>query len=338
MILAVVGSPWQVIVLGLYYRTILKGKDIIIIFEKASERSFKASNNLLINDLYFSYVYNWIDVKGIKNAFSAKKYTDELLYNLDFSKVNKFIVGSENNELVRYINLRISDSAYRIKIDDGVLDYLPDLANLKSLRYIFRLLIGYGFSIFKRFKPNQVFMVYPNHYVSINNLDDTVHKIDLSYFKTELRALLKTNNQLPFGFNESVYLLIGQALYEDNVISIEDEISLYYECINNIPDLEGVRIYFKSHPRSSPEKMEKISELISSSNIELLDTDLSVEELYVNSKIEKVYGLYSNGVIYSKILFDIPAESMIPIIIKKTHLNNTKLSYIHKELLNLNKS
>ncbi|PIB37136.1 hypothetical protein BFP72_17850 [Reichenbachiella sp. 5M10] len=317
MILAVIGSPWQALVLKVYLSISNREEDdAYVIFEKTNDSSLNASLEVLGNQLHPDLIFDFKDFRPVDVIFGRGRIKiHHLLSNLDLAMVDTLLVASEKNELAYFLNLHLSRSVKRVKLDDGILDYLPKLGIDKKWTYKLRLLLGYGIWYRRPTNFNELCMVFPEYYKSILN-ESNAKCINLRDYRELIIRFLK-NEKAEIFAGKKVSLVVGQALSEDSIVSLNEEVNLYEEIFKEKHQKHG-ELYFKPHPRSSDCKIKKVEKLASEYGVQIIRTKFSLESIFANNNVEKAFGLYSNAIIYSLAIFDIKSHVLLDILLKNS--------------------
>lgn len=322
----IVGSPWHITVAASIARNQkFKNEDCLYLLEHISDSSLKSmleiSTSLRLNIQQAGSIdkvrfANLNPVRTLPFLQLAKK---ELAEATDIMRLcmSKFAV-----EKVFYFNIHspitraqlipaINSSATIVRVEDGICDYFPfpfvDYPKTKrAAKRILSELSGLAY-YYKRSCPSikartsEYLVFYPT---KLSNADVSVASLlpytsAIKELTMELSpATLESNNTT----NGST-LLLGQTMAEDNITSLKDELEAYRAAA-----AECDHVYFKPHPRSTPQKIELVSKI---PGIDILHTTSSAESILASNNFSSVAGLWSNTIFYSKPIFGIKSKTLI---------------------------
>ncbi|MCE9686979.1 alpha-2,8-polysialyltransferase family protein [Shewanella sp. AS16] len=344
----IVGSPWHLIIAAAIH--LRAGEKGLFLLEEISDTSLKSMificerlkldykfigsisrvrfHHLKLNKI-FSFVKRvYHEFESVEEGFSeiCALYSPNTVYyfNINSPITRKQLLVSSK------LQLKL------VRVEDGICDYFgfPFVhysISHRVMKRLFSALIGLdvlyrnGSDSFQK-RTSEYLLFFPK----IRN-SNRIKKSNLLVYKkniVEVIQLLASLNKdvLSINLNESS-LIIGQTLFEDNLTSLDEEVKVYVKAAKKI----GGLVYYKPHPRTSPEKIKKLSTIDS---FTIIDIACPVEELLVMFKFNVVVGMWSNTIFYSEPLFDTKSYSLINNInIKGGHVNKI-LRFIKENMSN----
>jgi hypothetical protein len=333
----IVGSPWQAIISKSYLRkeNISQYK---LIIERSSNKSYyeilrifgigEESEKIL-------FVFHWsvYTPLNFQKIFSLKKNIELLKQKLTYQITDhdkEIIVFSENNMLFQLF-IKVFHDKYIIKLEDGVLDYLDDLKKDSIFKGLTKKIL---------FGRNAELFSYKNFYEKFDKIVMLAKKYEewsekytsLLIYKTEIiQTINEVYSNIANADYNSVSLLLTQSLSEDQVISEKDELIIYETILKKLKR----KTLIKPHPRSSNSKLRELESLANKYNAEFIfDFGVPAEALLVKNKYHSVIGVYSNTIIYSKLLFDIDSYTTLDdyMINKSQKKSKRTLRYIKNQI------
>lgn len=276
------------------------------------------------------------EIAEVQNSFLnlLNKFKPVLIYYFNFySPITRAqLLLTENIELVRvedgicdYFNFPFIYYSPLKRIGKIILTKLLGLEDIYSQRSKF---LESKTKEYKLFFPEKV-KGWKGRKTTLMNIKGDLHKI------IEQLALNSHYEQLVTEIKP--VLIIGQTLYEDNILSLSSELNLY----KSVLDKFNETVYFKPHPRSSSEKVEFLSNL--DSRFIVLNTPCAVEELLVKYNFRAIVGMWSNPIIYGRKLFNVETFTLIDISEYKeftahtTNLYNSLCLNFETDFVHINK-
>lgn len=326
----IIGSPWHAVIALAMSHNI---ESVGYIIEKVSESSLAAILNLFKRAGADHKIYKILAWDDIAIELLYKKYRYAFVYYMykNIRKYRSCFAGKDDIEEVFLFNinspvsrcvLKGMKSGVKIaKVEDGVVDYLnfkyTDTGSLyyNTARALFVLLTGTGY-------------IYRRNHLAVQKLIETQYAffptkigcinsasiLDLMEYKVQIQdvlALVRDHEWTDDNCADAKVLFIGQSLYEDNSMPLDDEVRFYLEEMEKLVKKYG-KVIFKPHPRTTYEKKVALCELIGNRvDIIYYDVNVPVEALLVNSEISVVVGMWSNPIIYGRKLFDIQTSSLM---------------------------
>ena len=345
--LIILGSPWHAI-LAKSYIAKYKINDCKFIIEKANDRAFDEIVSILDikkEDVILTIElesFRILPINKVKETLHYIRHIKTTVRKAGFCEQKTVLVFAEQNMFFKIFYDTFGETKIYIKIEDGILDYLPMLKFSSKLKQILAFtLIGGNykyytyrdfFSVFKQVlmlkKPSSV---KEDCYISLlvlqKNIQQTLNK---KYDIKVLDNIVRTPQTI---------LFLCQSLSEDNFVDMESEIAIYEEYIKG-KVLEGFFVLIKMHPRNSLEKLEAVKQIISKypDNTSLFEVQsMPAEALLSGGHFHSIVGMYSNTIIYSKSFFNVEGVSLLSdnLVSKVGVKHRKRIAYIAKELQNI---
>lgn len=348
----IVGSPWHAIVTLAILES--KQEDINTIIVESISKSSEKQIKEIFASLKITAVYNHENTRfnsikktgarsfirsmnseydrikaDIVRKYSTQRTTEVNVYYFNFySPITRSIISQIKKTSKSTINLS--------RVEDGVCDYLPfnfihySLLS-RAMKALLSMLIGKHW-LYKRScnwlkkQTNSYYCFFPSavdeSWKSKQLVDLSIHRDFIKRYCAadagfSLRSLTTSSNPL--------CLIVGQTLFEDGICSLEDEIEIYAALAKS----SHYTAIFKPHPRSSDEKISAIKR----EAIPILDSTLPAENIICSSLFDTIIGMWSNTIIYSSHIFEIPSLSMTHALVDGAGRNNYHLKRIHNVLI-----
>ena len=350
--LYLVGSPWHAVIASAMIKN--NGHRAIVNVEAVNPNTGKSIERVLDN-LKVDFItngdhektrYNSIKKIGLTTFFRYQKeefsYIDakcsELLLN---HQVENIYIFNLNSPISRFIIKKIDHKEKVIKVEDGINDYLSiSFLNYplvqKILKKVLSSLTGYDdiyreASTSKKKLSDDCMLFFPNKSSTFKGCYSL-----LGYKESILQQLAILGREIEE--SQKSVLILGQTLFEDGHLSLEEEMSIYYSAIKYYAQLK-YNVEIKLHPRSSNEKLESIKKFMmeTSYNFKLYSSaDILAEAIMIARKYEHVIGMWSNPIIYGKNLLNINTGTLMHEVFEKFPALRSKEIYkIHNELVEI---
>jgi Alpha-2,8-polysialyltransferase (POLYST) len=316
----IVGSPWHLLVACSIDN--IDGNGVFVL-EEVSESSIRTMVSIC-NKLKLDY-YKIGSIRKTRfssaRLFSFVSFVHDLKEEIHRVKV-KFIqlLGEYRPKTIFYFNfyspitrvqLAESGDVDLVRVEDGVCDYFDfpfvhySIAKREVKNILCRVIFVHGFfsrksSCLER-RTSEYKLFFPDKKKKWSG-----KKTSLMYIKDNLKEIISCLNLLRFSYdiNNGSVLIIGQTLYEDNILSLSEEIDLYKRVLDKYNN-----IVFKPHPRSSEKKIRELKNI--GKGFQVIDEACVVEELMVLYGFRSIVGMWSNPIIYGPSLFGIRTYSLL---------------------------
>lgn len=347
----IVGSPWHAVVAC----ALVESKGIsapIFVVEKISEKSLEQILTVLSGREIFAVFSHeetrFISIKnigvlkfisrmqrGFSNISRSAAFLKERMDSKGDEVTNIYYFNFYSPITRRFLReFRNAQNVELSRVEDGVCDYFPfNFMNYSLLQRVGKMMLALvlgKYSLYSR-SCGWLFNRTSGYYLFFSEKADpkwsSKKLLDLKKIAPEIRRVcLSEIDKERCAIDEaaSSVLMLGQTLYEDGICSLEDELSIYQKAGQAL----GRKIYFKPHPRSCPEKIKALHE----NKFFFIDMACSAEALLSAFKFYRVLGLWSNTIIYSRIIFDLPSYSLGYYLSEKVH--SQSLFRIHSFLSN----
>lgn len=340
MNLFIIGSPWHA---ALANAIVLKEKisDAVFFVECITEQSLlqiKEALNHQISEVFYHEKTRFESIKKngltyfLREMPSEFKRIESVTSNLPKKEIHRIFYFNFYSPITRKIIFELEKNLVSrniTRVEDGICDYFNfNFINHSKIQSAIKgamsLILG-RHALYKR-SNKHLYEITSEYYCFYPE------KISPSWKKKDTRPLSGYSEEIKRNFQASKTastdkaetLIIGQTLFEDGIISLLQEVSIYKEAANLLPKPAKL----KPHPRSSEEKINAL-EL---AGIPLLRTKLSAESLIANGDYKIIVGMWSNTIIYSLDIFGIKSYTMNHSLIDKSNKGSSHLTKIHKTL------
>ncbi|MFT6664049.1 MAG: hypothetical protein ACJA05_000895 [Porticoccus sp.] len=331
----IVGSPWHAIVAKALIKKEVVEKPLFIVEEISDSSYAQIMNVLKASNVHavFSHDrtrFSTIKKKGLFGFLTSMR--DEFAgVSRSARSVRGALYATDKVANVYYFNfyspltraflneLRGSSLVNMYRVEDGVCDYFPfNFMHHGSLEKRAKNILALvcGKSHLYRRSCSWLFEETAKYYLFFPE------KVDPQWSAKELFSLLEAKDEIKLicasSENDDALcilnpgtsaLMIGQTLYEDGICSLEDEISVYLDASRFLG-----KVYFKPHPRSCREKIDRLT----ASGLSIVSTQLTAEALICKWRFGCVVGMWSNTIIYSRGVFELESYSMLYDLLDKS--------------------
>lgn len=326
-----IGSPWHAVIAVAHSRLLGISDDSYLIeyFSDATVRSIQTVLEGACGQPRLLGSINWRDVSleelhrkhgawGMIPALRrGVRQTTQRARAFAPAAVHFFNV---NSPVLRAFARGLNTSVPLVKLEDGVVDYLPFKYTgrrsplIEGAKAALSGMLGVRDIFVRNYRPfvsrvRQQYSVFPDVVEVVGKAEVR----DASEMADTVRSILACacDRYRVGGIEEGAALVIGQTLYEDRSMALEAECEVYARVALQLAAQCG-QVYLKPHPRTSREKRERLRELFSGlPAVHLLEVDLPVEALMVGRGFSVTVGLWSNPVIYGRRLLGINAYSLM---------------------------
>ncbi|MFC0471073.1 polysialyltransferase family glycosyltransferase [Halalkalibacter kiskunsagensis] len=319
-------------------------------------------DNVWKNGLVFKGAvdYNLTNAQKIikrKKTIQEKESLKELILEI-FRKegISEVYIGNRHMPFDRLLYFIAKENNIQINLlEDGLTNYLDfnysnnqtsslfSKDNIKSLlkKWFYQKdPLNFIFNNDKELLFKYVYASFPEKHV-IGNSINGVKQLNLSKYNDiyydKVKAIVQSDQayQLLLNDDKKNILLLSQALSEDNLISLDDELEVITKYI---ADYRGgdFRVFIKPHPRDNLYKINSLEKKLKKQGVNVFvlqnDVPIPVEVLLTQMKLTEIIGVWTAALFYSYIIDNnIKNTSILPYLIKESS-NTVKLERVYNNL------